>query len=72
MRAPWIHRIDAIPKIGTNVKFRPLHEGAVLNGTVVPASGTEQALFAGIGAEVVYQSNGRRFLSNEIEYWKYL
>lgn len=71
MTGPWIYRIDAVPRLGATVEFSPINGGPPRMGTVVPASRKEQAGFTGIGSEIVYQSNGRRYLGDEVGLWRY-
>ena len=67
----WTHRIDAVPLIGRHVQFRLISIGRLMMGTVVPATAAEQSRFKGIGSEIVYQCNGCRYLSSQIDYWRY-
>ena len=70
MTGPWVHRIDAIPRRKALVDIKLL-DGRTINACVEAATRNEQFRFRGIGDEVVYVTAVGRFLSNQIEFWRY-
>lgn len=67
----WTHRIDAVPQVGRHVQISLAVGGRLLMATVLPANEVEREQFKGIGSEVVYQSNGRRYLARDVAHWRY-